>query len=260
MLIQIQYNMEQILSAICAAEAKQSPAMVMLFPHALRKYGPLLVHLAAEACMQAKVPVALHLDHEQDEQQVKYAASLPFDSIMIDMSHYDLVDNLKKTKELTEYCHARGIAVEAEAGRIEGGEDGLKDTGVLGNIRTTPEMALQFMNTGIDFLAPSIGNVHGGHPDGPFQFEYDRLTSIKDAVQGQVQLVLHGTTGDLEVKRSIRHGVAKVNLNRHLATWSRYLRDRGTLLPITEMMDEGIAIMQKEIERLCDLCASSGRA
>ena len=121
-------------------------------------------------------------------------------------------------------------------------------------------MALQFMNTGIEFLAPSIGNVHGGYPDGPFQFEYDRLTSIKDAVQGQVQLVLHGTTGDLEVKQSVRHGVAKVNLNRHLAIWSRYLRDRGTFLPITGMMDEGIVIMQKEIERLCDLYASSGRA
>ncbi|KUJ18773.1 aldolase [Mollisia scopiformis] len=212
------YNMEQILSAICAAEAKQSPAMAMLFPHALHQYG-----------LFSYIWLLKH-----DEQQIKYAASLPFDSIMIDISHYDLVDNLKKTKELTECCHARGIAVEAEAGRIEGGEDGLKDTGVLGNIRTT----LQFMNTGIDFLAPSIGNVHGGHPDGPFQFEYDRLTSIKDAVQGQVQLVLHGTTDDLEVRQSVRHGVAKVNLNRHPAIWSRYLRDRGTLLPITGMMDE----------------------
>lgn len=166
--------MEQILATVRAAEAKRSPAMVLLFPHSMERYGSLLVNLASEACKAAKVPVALHLDHEQDEERVKYAASLPFDSIMVDMSHHKLPDNLRITRELTDYCHARGIAVEAEAGRIEGGEDGLKETGSLNGILTSPEIALEFVSTGIDFLAPSIGNIHGGNPEGPFNYEYDR--------------------------------------------------------------------------------------
>lgn len=51
--------------------------------------------------------------------------------------------------------------------------DGLKDTGDLSSVLTTPEMALRFVNTGIDFLAPSVGNIHGGDPHGPFNFDYD---------------------------------------------------------------------------------------
>ena len=44
---------------------------------------------------------------------------------MVDMSHYEKDENLRLTKELTEYCHARGIITEAEPGRINGGEDGV---------------------------------------------------------------------------------------------------------------------------------------
>lgn len=50
---------------------------------------------------------------------------------MVDMSHYDEAENLEKTRILTKECHDKGIAVEAESGRIEGGEDGIADTGDL---------------------------------------------------------------------------------------------------------------------------------
>jgi fructose-bisphosphate aldolase, class II len=50
---------------------------------------------------------------------------------MVDMSHYEHEENLSKTRELAQLCHAKGIAVEAECGRINGGEDGIADTGDL---------------------------------------------------------------------------------------------------------------------------------
>ena len=87
-----------------------------------------------------------------------------------------------------------------------------------------------------------------------------RLTSIRDAVKGKVNLVLHGRTGDLEVHESIRHGITKVNLNGHLAVWNGYMSTKTSFLPVTGLMDGSIDIMQTEIERLCDLCASSGKA
>ena len=59
----------------------------------MQKFQHLLVNMAADACRSAKVPVSLHLDHCQDVEMVKYAGSLPFDSIMIDMSHYEKEEN-----------------------------------------------------------------------------------------------------------------------------------------------------------------------
>lgn len=50
---------------------------------------------------------------------------------MVDMSHYKHAENLAKTKELARICHQHGIAVEAESGRINGGEDGIASTGDL---------------------------------------------------------------------------------------------------------------------------------
>ena len=80
----------------------------------------------------ATVPLSLHLDHAQDVAQIEHVVeSLPFDSIMVDMSHYEHEENLSKTEALTKLCHGRGIAVEAESGRIEGGEDGIAHTGDL---------------------------------------------------------------------------------------------------------------------------------
>jgi fructose-bisphosphate aldolase class II len=91
------------------------------------------------------------------------AAEYPFDSIMVDMSHYEKEDNLEKTERITKYLHSKGIATEAEPGRINGGEDGVKDTGDLEGLLTTGEEATRFVNTGIDFLAPAFGNVHGNY-------------------------------------------------------------------------------------------------
>lgn len=105
--------------------------IIQLFPSALTQ-TPSLIHAAAAAAKTASVPISVHLDHAQNYDQIKSVAdNLPFDSIMVDMSHYEKEENLSKTNVLREYCHDRGIAVEAETGRIEGGEDGISDTGDL---------------------------------------------------------------------------------------------------------------------------------
>jgi fructose-bisphosphate aldolase class II len=124
--------------------------------------------------------VALHLDHAQDPEIIKIAANMnAFDSIMVDMSHYEKEENLVLTKELTAYCHERGIATEAEPGRMEGGEDGVKDTVDLEGVLTTPEEALRFADTGIDFLAPAFGNVHGNYGGVQnIKLQFDRYVEI----------------------------------------------------------------------------------
>lgn len=123
--------MEHVTALVRAAEAKRSPLLLLLFPSTLEQL-PSLVWAASAASKSASVPISLHLDHAQDEKQIRYVVEhLPFDSIMVDMSHYDHEENLAKTRILTQLCHEKGIAVEAESGRINGGEDGIADTGDL---------------------------------------------------------------------------------------------------------------------------------
>ncbi|KIV98511.1 uncharacterized protein PV09_09676 [Verruconis gallopava] len=99
--------------------------------------------LANAAVQKSAVPISIHLDHAQDENLIKRAAKLPFDSIMVDMLHYEKDVNLAKTAELAAYLQDRGIATEAESGRIEGGEEGVMDTAGLESVKTTVEEAEQ---------------------------------------------------------------------------------------------------------------------
>ncbi|CAI6097312.1 unnamed protein product [Clonostachys chloroleuca] len=203
------FNLEGILATVKAAEAKRSPAIIQLFPCAIEFADGLLIHAAKEAADKASVPVAVHMDHAQSPGLIRHAAELGgFDGIM--------EENLAKTKELTSFLHSKGIIVEAEPGRINGGEDGVADTEDLEGILTTPEQAEEFISLGIDWLAPAFGSVHGKYdPKGP-QLDLERLERIHEtACKGGIQLVLHGAAGFDEklYGMCIKRGVAKVNIN-----------------------------------------------
>lgn len=174
----IAYNLEQIHGLVTAAEEARSPVIIQFFPWAVTFADSLLIRTAKDAASRASVPISIHLDHAQDEDIIKHAAdNLPFDSIMVDMSHYDKAENLEKTAKWVKYCHERGIATEAEPGRIEGAEDGVMDTAGLEASKTTTEEVNEFIATGVDSLAPAFGNVHGEYgAQGP-QLDFERYVS-----------------------------------------------------------------------------------
>ncbi|KAK0249987.1 hypothetical protein LTS09_014867 [Friedmanniomyces endolithicus] len=246
------YNLEGIIASVAAAEAKFSPVILQLFPWAVEYADGLLVHAAAEAAAKAKVPVAVHMDHCQSPEMVKRAADLGgFDGIMVDMSHYEKEENLAKTKELTAYCHARGIITEAEPGRINGGEDGVSDTADLEGILTTVEQADEFIATGIDWLAPAFGNVHGKYgPRGP-QLEYDRLGKIREATKGRVELVLHGAGAEYFdeklLQECIGHGIAKCNINDIVnGPFMEHLAEKAKEGRLTALIEESTKVVDVE--------------
>ncbi|KAL1897654.1 hypothetical protein Sste5346_003962 [Sporothrix stenoceras] len=258
------YNIESVIATVRAAEAARSPAMVLLFPWAIEYAGDALVKAAAEAAHSASVPVSLHLDHAQTPELVRRAADIPdaFDSIMCDMSHYEKEENLKLTRELVQYCHERGIATEAEPGRIEGGEDGVAETIDLEAVLTTPEQAEEFVATGIEMLAPAFGNVHGEYGPRGIQLEYDRLDSINKAVGNRVRLVLHGADPFDEkiFRRCIDAGVTKININKgmnnHYAATQEEMRGK----PLTSVIEAGTNRMQAAIEVYMEWFGSKGKA
>ncbi|KAL2287898.1 hypothetical protein FJTKL_04685 [Diaporthe vaccinii] len=260
----IAYNIESILGLIRAAEAKRSPLILQVFPWAITYSDGLLVHAAAQRARQSSVPVAIHLDHAQDEALIKHAAAnLPFDSIMVDMSHYEMDENLQKTRELVAFCNQHKITTEAEPGRIEGGEDGIADTADLEGALTTPEQVEDFIATGIDFLAPAFGNVHGDYgPRGPV-LEYDRLEKIRETIAGRVRLVVHGTNDWSEevTKKCVAGGCVKVNVNKLvLLDYLNHLKANAPCKSITVLMEEGTKEIQALTEWAMDVCGSTGKA
>lgn len=278
------YNVEQLEALVRAAEAKSSPLIIQLFPSTLTQL-PLLAHAAAHAVRTANVPLSLHIDHAQNEAQIReIIATLPVDSVMVDMSHYEEAENLEKTERLTKECHARGIAVEAESGRINGGEDGIADTGDLEGtslwrdvqheaaltkrsaLFTSPEDVDKFISAGVDILAPSVGNVHGDYgPSGPAegQIHFDRLEAIDRQINKRVLVALHGTNdfpADV-MKRCIRAGAIKLNVNKLLLeVGNEVLRNKAASTPLVKLIDQQIQVIQAETERWMDICGSSGKA
>ncbi|KAL2153448.1 hypothetical protein VTH82DRAFT_4603 [Thermothelomyces myriococcoides] len=258
------YNIESIIATVRAAEAARSPAMVLLFPWAIEYAGDALVKAAAEAAHSAKVPVSLHLDHCQTPEMVRRAADIEdgFDSIMCDMSHYEKEENLRLTAELVKYCHERGIAAEAEPGRIEGGEDGVAETADLEGLLTTPDEAEEFVRTGIDMLAPAFGNVHGEYGPRGIQLEYDRLKAINERVGDRVRLVLHGADPfDEDIfRKCMAGGVTKININKGMNKHYARVQEEMKGKPLTRVIEAGTDAMQKAIEQYAVWLGSAGKA
>jgi len=155
------------------------------------------------------VPVAIHLDHGSYEGAQK-AMDAGFTSVMFDGSHYDIEENITKTKEIVEIATKRGISVEAEVGSIGGEEDGVVGAGEVAD----PQECKSIAELGVSMLAAGIGNIHGKYPDNWKGLDFDVLSEISD-ITGDVPLVLHGGTGipDDMIKKAISLGVAKINVN-----------------------------------------------
>ncbi|KAK9349701.1 ketose-bisphosphate aldolase [Lipomyces doorenjongii] len=247
----VTYNIETIVATVRAAEAKRAPVQILLFPWAITYSDGLLVKAAAAAARSASVPIAVHLDHAQDEDIIKKAANIPdgFDSIMIDMSHFDKEENLAKTSKWVQYCHDRGIATEAEPGRMEGGEDGVQDTGPLEGMLTTPEEALRFVATWYRFPRARL--------------DFDRLDGIRKATKAHVQLVLHGTNDfpGYIMSDCVKHGMTRCNVNDlTIYKYNEYISENAGKVSLTTLMEEGTKLIQECVEYQMDVMGATGKA
>lgn len=155
------------------------------------------------------VPVALHLDHGSYEG-AKACIEAGFSSIMFDGSHFDIEENVEKTKELVAICNEKGMSIEAEVGAIGGEEDGVVGTGECAD----PEECKRIADLGVTMLAAGIGNIHGKYPANWAGLSFETLDAIQQKT-GDMPLVLHGGTGipDDMIKKAISLGVAKINVN-----------------------------------------------
>ncbi len=155
------------------------------------------------------VPVAIHLDHGSYEHAYKVIEA-GFSSVMFDGSHYEIDENIEKTKEIIAAARAKGMSIEAEVGSIGGEEDGVVGAGECAD----PAECKLIAELGVDMLAAGIGNIHGKYPENWKGLNFDVLAKVQEATNG-VPLVLHGGTGipDDMIKKAISLGVSKINVN-----------------------------------------------
>lgn len=169
-------------------------------------------------------PIFLNADHTYSFEKVKQAVDAGFDAVIFDGAQLSFEENIKATKQCVEYAKSvnPNILVEAELGYI-GVSSKLLDAlpeGVVttGEGLTSPEQAQEFVQkTGIDLLAPAVGNVHGmmkvGHDP---RLDIARIKAIREAAG--VPLVLHGGSGtvDEDFVEGIKNGIAIVHINTEI--------------------------------------------
>ena len=237
-------NMEMVKGAIRAAEELNTPiilqiAEVRLKNSPLHLMGPMMVQAAKEA----KVDVAVHLDHGLTFETIKKALEYGFTSVMLDASSLPFEENIAKVKTVVEKARKYGATVEAELGLVGGSEDGSCDHGIR---CTDPDDAVVYAReTGIDALAVAIGNAHGNYPVAP-TLAFDVLEKIHEKVD--IPLVLHGGSGitDKDFQRAISLGIRKVNIatasfNSLTAHVEKYMAstDKHNFFDLNEAMVQG---------------------
>ena len=208
---------EMVPAMIQAAEELNVPIILQTSLGTAEYIGfePLIAAVKALA-EKSSVDVALHMDHCKSVEALKKAIDCGYSSVMYDGSSFPIEENIKNTKEVVAYAHAKNVSVEGEVGSIGGAEEGVvvaKDAAMY----TKPEDALYFANeTGVDALAVSIGTTHG-QCKSKAKINYELLSELKKKL-GTTGLVLHGGTGvsDEDMRRCVREGMKKINVGTEL--------------------------------------------
>ncbi len=164
-------------------------------------------------------PIFLNADHTYSFERVKEAVDAGYDSVIFDGTKLSLEENIKITKQCVDYAHRKNpdILLEGELGYI-GQSSKILDVVPDGVVMTNPEDAKKFVvATGVDMLAPAVGNIHGMLQGGVDPaLNIDLIKKISSAVG--VPLVLHGASGNsaTDIKAAIASGVSIVHINTEI--------------------------------------------
>jgi fructose-bisphosphate aldolase, class II len=192
---------------------------------------------------ESGLPLFLNADHTHSLTKAMEAANAGFDAVTIDFSALPFDQNVARTRETVEAIKAVNPAIlaEGEIGDIGTGSE-IKETAQGGKL-STPEEARQFVEaTGIDILAPAVGNMHGMlksmvQGKAKKHLDIERIAQIKQAA-GRF-LTLHGGSGtdDEHFRKAIGAGINIIHINTELrVAWRESLaaslaRDSNEVVP-----------------------------
>lgn len=198
-----------------AKELKQS-CIIQITPSTIKYAGPEVIGAVVKAVIEnesSDIAIGFHLDHGKTFDDVVTAIDLGVDSVMIDASTKEFDRNVTITKRVVEYAHSKGVAVQAELGRVpymgRNGQNVDWDT-----VMTNPKEAQQLVEeTGVDALAVGIGNAHGFFRERDIP-DWKRLEEIKELLP-KTPLIMHGASDwdKNKVKNAVTRGVTCFNVD-----------------------------------------------
>jgi len=175
-------------------------------------------------------PIFLNADHTHSLPSAIEAAKAGFDWIVFDVSTLPFEQNVRQTKAAVETLKALrpDILVEGEIGDIGSGSEIHDAAPDLQKGLTTPAEAKQFVaETGVDTLAPAVGNMHGmlksmvaGNTKK--RLDIERISAIK--AEARIFMTLHGASGtdDDDLREAIAAGMTVVHINTEVRlAWRR---------------------------------------
>ena len=176
------------------AEQRRAPVILSLAESHFEYFDfELAMAATVAAARRARIPVAIHLDHGHTLDSAIRGIRFGCNGVMVDVSTRPFAENVAQTRAVADMAHACGVPVEGELGYVAGveGEDAEKHPGEI--VYTAPHEAKAYVEqTGVDFLAVSIGTVHGRMRGTP-RLDFERLAQINAALK--IPLVIHGGTG-----------------------------------------------------------------
>ena len=204
------YDEYSVTAAISAAEELNAPMILDLGPGMAVNGFHHFMQMVIEKARDAKVPVCANLDHGKTFEVCIQALREGCSSIMADRSVLPLEENIAQVAELANIAHICGASIEAELGHVGQGMTYAadRDAGM-----TNPAEAKEFVEkTKVDLLAIAMGTAHGVYKGTP-HLDFDVLAAVRKAIPN-TPLVLHGGsgTGDENLARATREGIAKVNI------------------------------------------------
>ena len=176
-------------------------------------------------------PIFLNADHTHSLDKAKEAAQAGFDEIIFDNSSLPMDQNIANTKAAIAAIHAINpeIVIEGEIGYIGSSSEIIDVRPEASLTMSTPEEAAVFVReTGVDVLAPAVGNMHGllkSMVSGETHKKLDiqRIADIKAAIGGKF-MTLHGGSGtdDADFTAAARAGMTIIHVSSELRlAWRR---------------------------------------
>ena len=211
------FNIDNLESAMAVSEIMhemRTPVIIQMIPRTLN-YGGIAIYPAMMRELMADCPVdyALHLDHGSSLALAKKCVAGGFSSVMFDGSLMPFEDNIKFTKEVTDFALPMDVSVEGELGTIGGKEEG--DTDLEASYTKVSEAEEFVRRTNVSTLAIGVGTAHGVYKGTP-HINIERIKEIHTAID--TPLVLHGASGlsDEVLKDCIAAGITKINFATEL--------------------------------------------
>lgn len=211
------FNIDNLESAMAVSEIMHEmkvPVIVQMIPRTLN-YGGVAIYPAMMRELMADCPVdyALHLDHGNSLSLAKKCIAGGFSSVMFDGSAMSFEDNIKYTKEVTDFALPMDVSVEGELGTIGGKEEG--DTDFEASYTKVSEAEEFVRRTNVSTLAIGVGTAHGVYSGVP-RINVKRISEIHSVIENP--LVLHGASGlsDEVLRDCIAAGISKINFATEL--------------------------------------------